>query len=464
MRTTAPGPGTLLLVAAVLCGAGLRAHGDEADDLGQQALAAVARGDAAQGAELARQAVDRASDRSSLWLTAGYARSRAGDAAGAVQAYMEAVRLAPDDPVARNNLGAQLIAQGRASEGLREVEEALRIEPGYLDARNNRGAALERLGRAAEAREAYQQAQGRQGHATALTNLGTLRWRGGDRGGAISLWRRAQQLDPQLAEARVNLVMVQGGEDRLARLEAEAARPGAPTSVRVEALRARAAMRAREGRWPDVLALLEQAHRLAPWDARVLNDMAVAEDQLGRDREALSHLTAALELEPELGVARNNLGIVQVHAGNADLARQTFEDLLERDPRFHRAHYNLGVMHAAAGRLDEAEAAFATAARLAPRDGAVRYNLGLVRRQRGGDLAGERRDYEEALALDPALGEAHLALGMLLADPTTPPRLRDEARAVTHLQRFLDLAAPSDGEGRLQARQWLQWLAERRDR
>jgi hypothetical protein len=97
---------------------------------------------------------------------------------------------------------------------------------------------------------------------------------------------------------------------------------------------------------------------------------------------------------------------------------------------------------------------------LPPRDASVRYNLGLLRREEGVSPAAERRAYEEALALDPDLAEAHLALGAFLADPATPASLRNPEQGVRHLQRFLDLASPSDGDGRLQARSWLRWLAE----
>lgn len=454
--------GLLGLCAALSCPA---ARADELGEAETRALATLAAGDV-QGARVqAERLVARDPSRAASWLLLGYARSRAGESAAAVEAYREAVRLAPGDAQAHNNLGALLIARGELEEGQREVQAALALDPAYRDAQNNQGVALERQGRTQEAEQAYERAAGRgRGHATALANLGTLRWRAGDRAGAVRDWQRARQLDPALAEAGVNLLVTSGlgPEEALARLEAEAAREGAPASVRVLALRARAAQLAAAQDWAGALVLLEQAQRLTPWDARVLNDLAVACDQLGRDREALSHLRAALELEPGLSVARNNLGIVQVHAGAAEAAEETFAEVLARDPRFHRALYNLGVLQASRGQMDAAERSFGEAARLAPGDAAVRYNLTLVRRQRGGSAEDEARGYQQALALDPALPEAHLALGMLRADPATPARLRDEPQAAQHLQRFLELALPSDGEGRMQARSWLQWLAEKR--
>ena len=85
-------------------------------------------------------------------------------------------------------------------------------------------------------------------------------------------------------------------------------------------------------------------------------------------------------------------------------------------------------------------------------------HLGLLAREMGGRIDDEARAYEEALALDGDLGEAQLALGALLADPTTPERLRDPAKARTLLSRFLDQSVETDGEGRRQALAWLRWL------
>ena len=92
------------------------------------------------------------------------------------------------------------------------------------------------------------------------------------------------------------------------------------------------------------------------------------------------------------------------------------------------------------------------------RDAAVRYDLTLLRARAGASPAEERQGYEAALLLDPGLAEANLALGGLLADPATPAEVRDPAQARIRLLRFLELAKPSDADGRAQAKSWLAWL------
>ena len=116
------------------------------------------------------------------------------------------------------------------------------------------------------------------------------------------------------------------------------------------------------------------------------------------------------------------------------------------------------MLLASEGDLDAARRSFRAAARLAPRDAAVRYNLGLLAREVGAGAAQEREAYEEALALDETLAEAHLSLGSLLADPATPEDVRDYARARSHLTRFLELASADDADGRAQAEAWLRYV------
>ncbi len=408
-------------------------------------------------------------DASAYALTVrGWVLSKAGRKEEAEAAYRRALALQPDDPVVMNNLGAVLLDLGRADEAESQFRRALAIRPGYADAENNLGAALERRGRTEEAERAYRRATAADpGSATALNNLGALALKQGKDDEARRALAKAHDLDPKLGAPVLNLLLL-GGQDLKAgeafeRLQAAANEPGAPASVRARAFAALAGRAASGRRFEEALDLYGRALALAPDDAALLNNMAVVEDQLGMEREAMLHLDSAMRANPQSLVSRNNIGIVQVHRGNLDLAEDTFRQILAGDPDFHRAHYNLGVVLAAAGRQREALQSFERAAKLAPKDAEVRYDLGLLRRSLGGSQASEKAAYEEALALDPDLAEAHLSLGCLLADPQTETSLRDEAEARRHLVRFLELSLPSDGAGRQEAESWLHWLEGRAD-
>jgi Flp pilus assembly protein TadD len=403
------------------------------------------------------------------WKLYGYLLSSGGRKVEAERAYAQAAALGPNDAVAANNHAAVLIALGRLGPAEVACRRAIALRPGYADAQNNLGVVLERQGKADDARTAYRDAtRADPGHAYAHNNLGALALRDGRRQEAEAALRRAQSLAPALAAPVLNLALLQGrdvSDPEIARaLEAALDDPAAPPALKARAYAARAGREAAARRFEAARDLYLKALDLGGGDVVLLNNLAVAEDQLGLDRDAMLHLAAALELRPGLLVTRNNVGIVHVHRGSLALAEDTFRGILQEDERFHRAHYNLGVVLAAQGRLDSALRSFERAAELAPRDADVRYNLGLLRRRQGGALRDEMAAYREAIALDPGLAEARLSLGSLLADPQTPVGLRSEDEARTHLGRFLELASPGDDEGRAQARAWIAWIDGRRRR
>ena len=299
-------------------------------------------------------------------------------------------------------------------------------------------------------------------HAKAHSNLGTLAYRQGRADEARERFRRAHDLDPTLGAPALNLLLVGGPDlerdELLSTLRATVDRLDAPRRVRARAYVALAGREAADGDFEAARSLYLEALALDPDDYALLNNLAVVEDQLGLDRDAILHLEAALAARPDLLVAQNNVGIVHVHRGSMESAEAIFRYILEKDANFHRAHYNLGVVLAAEGRLPQALQSFQRAATLAPRDADIRYNLGLLRRRLGASEDEERRAYEAALILDPGLAEAHLSLGCFLADPQTRRDLRDEAAARRHLTRFLELAGEFDAGGRAQANAWLAWL------
>ena len=453
-----------LTVTCVLTG-GVHAA-DSVPAESRSAHEAMQTGDQTAALAASRSAVTTHPTSSVAWRVHGWVLSRTGNRSEALAAYHRAVRLDPGDVVARNNLGSLLLASGDVDEALRQIDEALRLDANYADALNNRGVALERKGRAAEAKQAYEVAtQVAPDHPAAHNNLGAMRLRAGDRRGAAESFRRAAELDDAFEAPALNLALLDdptlADEASYQRLLRMAKAPGASVQIRARALGARAARASMRKDWSEARRLYLAAVELQPANARLLNNLGAAEDQLGMDRFAALHLNEALRLEPDLHVARNNLGIVHVHRGDPKRAEALFREIIRKDPRFHRAYYNLGVLQAAQGRLSDARDSLRAAWRLAPNDAAVRYNLGLIARERGASPARERRAYEEALELDSELGEAHLALGSLLADPATPADMRDELQARVHLERFLELALASDDEGRAQARSWLRWLDSR---
>lgn len=457
----------LLLAGFLIAGLPGLASSARADDtIPEDALRArdaMRGGDTTTALEASQRAVEGWPSSLPAWRVRGWVLRRTGDTNGAVEAYRTALRLRPGDAIANNNLGIVLLGLGDLEEALQRFDAAVAAAPTYADAINNRGVVLERRGDDPEARRAYRAAaEADPEHAAAHNNLGAALLKSGDREGALAAFERASRLDAAFDAPALNLALLQDPEladaANYQRLLEAAARPGASVAIRVRALAAQAMRASGRKDWSSARRLYLEAVELQPRNARILNNLGAVEDQLHMDRFAALHLNEALAIDPNLHVARNNLGIVQVHRGEPRVAERTFREIIRRDPRFHRAHYNLAVLLASTGRVGEARASLERAAALAPGDAAVRYNLGLVARARDGGAAAEREAYEAALVLEEELAEAHLSLGCLLADPETPSGVRDPVRARRHLERFLELALPSDGEGKAQARAWLDYL------
>jgi tetratricopeptide (TPR) repeat protein len=74
-------------------------------------------------------------------------------------------------------------------------------------------------------------------------------------------------------------------------------------------------------------ALIEQAHRLAPGDARVAYDLGVAEQSEGHYREAREAYLEALRADPKLADARYNLALLTHSVKADDEARHDLDEL-----------------------------------------------------------------------------------------------------------------------------------------
>ena len=215
-----------------------------------------------------------------------------------------------------------------------------------------------------------------------------------------------------------------------------------------------------EGRYDEARDLLEQALRLAPHQARIRNNLGAALTSLGRLDDAERELRRALldagedidraDARVYLGVAlirqgryeeavqelRNadrirpadawtlyNLGVALAASGDLEGGSAQVRASLALDPASAERQHELGAMRRALGDSAGAVAAFAEAVRLAPTDSAARADLADAHNALGiaqggrGDLAGARREFEAALAIDPRHALARENLRRLSAAP-----------------------------------------------
>jgi Flp pilus assembly protein TadD len=417
-----------LLAAMAAAPAAVRA----ADDPAADAVKAAKAGDRAQALRLSEEAVKARPTSASAWAVRGYALSSAGRKDEALEAYAKAASLDPRDVFARVNRGAVLLELARPAEALPVLDEALAIDPRNARAMNHRGVALERLGRLEEARVAYRAAIALAPRdPVPYNNLGALAFRRGVDAAASAHFAKALEVDPAFQPAAVNVALTavatsspSAGAAAEDAVLAAAARPDASYKVQAKAKGVLGARAVRAGDWATAKARFLEQVSMDPEDAGALNDLAVTEDQLGEAREALNHLEAALAARRRRDAAQQH-GPVHVHRGDYGAAEAAFRQVLKEEPTFHRACTTSASSSARA--TARALRRVPPRVDLAPSDASTLYNS-RCSRARPAATAAERAAYERALLIDPKLVEAHLALGTLLADPTTPG-LRDPAKA-----------------------------------
>jgi predicted Zn-dependent protease with MMP-like domain/Flp pilus assembly protein TadD len=208
---------------------------------------------------------------------------------------------------------ASEIEAGRAAQGLACAEEALELEPRSLPALRARAAALSDLDRMEEAR------------------------------GAMARALAADPDDPSTLLAAADLEVNRLG-DRDA-LEAG----------RDHALRGTAVLRARPRPEPAQLA-------------RLLLLAGMADNQLGRSRDALLHLDQGLRAAPQDLDLLYERGVALFELCRFASARRAFESVLRRSPEDAWSIHHLGLIAERSGDEARARTLLSRAARLAPRE------------------------------------------------------------------------------------------------
>lgn len=169
---------------------------------------------------------------------------------------------------------------------------------------------------------------------------------------------------------------------------------------------------------------LERAHRLAPNDAQIANNLANLLDQMGDRDAALDAYGAALAANPAFAEARLNRAIVLHNAARYDAARSDFAIVLKAAPGIARAWSAAGAMERDAGDLDAAASAFDRALAIKPDQAVALHGRARIALERGEEDAPAR--YTAAARAMPDDGE--IAMGEAEAreaagDPDATSRL-----------------------------------------
>ena len=124
----------------------------------------------------------------------------------ALDHFREATRLRPDLAETQNNLGSAVLAKKDTKAAIQYFQEALRLAPDIVAIQSNLARALMLDNQPTAAAELYADLSQRYPqNAVFLCNLGVTLFQAGKKDEAIASFRRALEIDPELADARENL-------------------------------------------------------------------------------------------------------------------------------------------------------------------------------------------------------------------------------------------------------------------
>jgi tetratricopeptide (TPR) repeat protein len=172
-----------------------------------------------------------------------------------------------------------------------------------------------------------------------LTWVQTTRWKD-----AVTLWRYALEIDPDVAMGQQHLGYALAGR----------------------------------GQYAQAVSHYQRAVALKPDYAIAYDNLGWSLAALGRLDEAQAAYAKAIELKPDFWEARSNLGLALGRANKLDAAREEFQKAIAIAPAEPGLHSNLGLVYFTQGRKSDAQAEFLKALALDPNQRQARMMLGRI--------------------------------------------------------------------------------------
>ena len=270
-------------------------------------------------------------------LRVAEARLETGDLDGSERLFRELAREREASAAAEYGLGRIAMARGDLTAALEHFDRAVAAYPEFGAAHYGRALVYRRLGRDADASDALEQQKrclpcwpatgdaladavsGVREDAAAVLKRGIALAREGQDRQAIEAHERAVELDPALAQARINLITLYGRSRDWTRAEAE------------------------------YRAALQLGTNLAEAHANYAQVLLAQ----GKPPEAASHFRKALALAPADAQAWNGLGLALEQSGDAAAASDAYREATVHAPAFRAARFNYARTLVTAGRLTE---------------------------------------------------------------------------------------------------------------
>jgi arylsulfatase A-like enzyme/Tfp pilus assembly protein PilF len=166
--------------------------------------------------QLLRQALAQDPQNPSLYYQLGGRLEKSGKYDEALELYRKALGRGIESGRLHSRVADLLVRRGEKDLAIAEYEKAAQINPADLDSQNNLATAYLEKGRMADAERVFQWILTNDGnYASALNGMGLIAIQKRDANAARSYFERSVQIDPDLAEAHMNLgVLYQMAGDR----------------------------------------------------------------------------------------------------------------------------------------------------------------------------------------------------------------------------------------------------------
>lgn len=311
------------------------------------------------------------------------------------------------------------------------MNQALQIDPGTRDVLHKM-IALVRQGARDEARRIGKAALAEVGDVAPVhAILGRLACESGDFADGLAELREAIALLPDDTAVRSDLAaaLIQTGDLPGAMEVCDSSHMLADPSLQIGRFRGYAAQQLE--RWPDAIEAYRHVVARAPDDAGTWNNLGNALSAAGDLDGALEALRRAAALDPNAAPTRLNIANSLFAADRADEAIDVLRVMAADFPADAKPWVELAQIAEWMDQSPMALEAYEEAAKRAPHDPEILIALG---NQRGAswDMAGAEQAIRRALAVDPANGDALVALAVLFEHDNRAdllPALVDEAIA-----------------------------------
>jgi len=314
----------------------------------------------------------------------------------------------------------ELLQSGKPAEAAQIYRHMLEENPGSAQTAYNLALALEATNDMKGAEEVLRKANSIDPMLAEIpAELGQLALDEGDLKSAQKWLKSALDLEPELAEARGNLATVYARNGDLVTAEKLLRQAIEDNPKYKEGYLSLGLILAQQGRKSDADVELDKAVALAPQDPATLSAAGKVKMQMGKSDEGIALLRKVVELAPDLAAAHLDLALALASGYDLPAALEQTGEAVRLAPQSGVAHSYRGRILYDLGRSTEAQPEFETACGLDQNLPEPRYFLALIDKNEG-KLPLAVSLFEETVKLQPRNVMAWYMLGQSLEQESEP--------------------------------------------